>query len=110
MADNSRTSRAIWYDASAELTLAGYHCIRVAGASRPFDLVAWKDGKFLFIVVRRARSKGVFRFSDEIACLARLVETRTLPGIAYLWIFLSKTWFRYQILPGGAMRIRGTGI
>ena len=110
MTDTSHTSRSIFFDAAAELAKAGYQCIRVAGSSRPIDLIAWKGEKILFIAVRRTRREGISRFTGDVGRLADLVKTSTLPGVVYLWIYLSNHWFRYRIMPGGALPLRGEAI
>jgi len=107
MADNSLTSRAILYHAATDLDRAGYHSVRIAGSSRPFDLIAWNGQSILFISVRRARSGGISRFSEDVVRLAELVNSNTLPGIVYLWIYIFRQWFRYRIMPGGALPVRG---
>ncbi|WP_146201248.1 hypothetical protein [Methanospirillum lacunae] len=107
MAGTSLTARTILFDAAAELDKNGYVFIRVAGSSRLFDLVAWNKEKTLFIAVRRTCSGGISRFARDVSLLASLVKERTLPGIVQIWVFASKEWQRYQILPGGALLIRG---
>ncbi|MDD1730472.1 MAG: hypothetical protein LUQ50_15565 [Methanospirillum sp.] len=108
--DTSHTTRSISFHAVTELSMAGYQCIRVAGPSRPFDLIAWKEEKILFIAVRRTRSEGISRFTGDVSRLTDLVKTRTPPGVVYLWIYLSNHCFRYRILPGGAFPVKGEAI
>ena len=105
MADNSHASRSIVFDAATELATAGYHCIRVAGRTRPFDLIAWNGSRTLLLVIRRARSLGIAACKDEVHRLSTLVTSRSLPGIVHLWIFHSFSWYRYEILAGGALPI-----
>jgi hypothetical protein len=107
MAGTNLTSRTILYNAATELDKNGYLFFRVAGSSRLFDLVAYSKEKTLFIAVRRTRSGGISRFTRDVSLLASLVKEGRLPGIVQIWIFASKEWQRYQILPGGAMLIRG---
>jgi hypothetical protein len=107
MAGTNLTARTILFDAAAELDKNGYWSIRVAGSTRLFDLVAWNKEETLFIAVRRTRSGGISRFTHDVSLLASLVNEGPVPGIVQIWIYSSKEWQRYQILPGGALLIRG---
>ncbi len=84
----------------------GYHSVRIAGSSRPFDLMAWNGQTIRFIAVRRARSGGISRFSEDVTLLAELATGNTLPGPVYLWIFIFRQWHQYRIMPGGAIPVR----
>ena len=106
MADNNHSSRILSFDVASQRTRAGYHCIRVAGSPRPFDLIAWKGEKILFILLKRSRNAGISRYKDDICRIADLVQTKTLPGAEHLWIYRSSCWVRYQIMPGGAIPAR----
>nr|WP_319539070.1 hypothetical protein [uncultured Methanospirillum sp.] len=106
MRDNSPASRSILYHAARELDHEGYHSVRIAGSSRPFDLIAWNGETILFIAVRRARSGGISRFSEDVSHLAELASGNTLPGLVYIWIFIFRQWYRYRIMPGGAIPVR----
>ena len=109
MADNSHQSRSIIFDAATLLKKAGYECVRVAGSSRMFDLIAWKDGNLLFLVLKRSRS-GISEFTDEVSHLVDLVRTSKVPGKVQFWIYRSPTWNRYQIMPGGALPFEGGAV
>ncbi|HWQ64878.1 MAG TPA: hypothetical protein VN429_10715 [Methanospirillum sp.] len=107
MAGTNLTSRAILYDAVAELKRSGYTSIRVAGSSRLFDLIAWNREEFLFIAVRRTRNSGISKYSHHVSQLSSLIREAILPGRVQFWIYAVKEWHRYQILPGGALLLRG---
>lgn len=107
MTGTNLTSRAILYDAAAELKRSGYHSVRIAGSSRLFDLIAWNRDGFLCIAVRRARSFGISNHSHHVSQLSSFVRETILPGRVQFWLYAENEWHRYQILPGGALLIRG---
>jgi len=107
MTGTNLTARTILYHAVRELDRAGYQSIRIAGSARLFDLIAWSRKKVLFITVKRTRKGDISRFSDEVGAIASFVSENPLPGMVQFWIYTSDTWQVYQILPGGALRIRG---
>jgi hypothetical protein len=107
MAGTSLTARTILFDSAEELDKNSYRYVRVAGSSRLFDLVAWNKDKTLFIRIKRARSGGISRYTSDVSMLASLVNERSMPGMVQFWIYSSKEWQRYQILPGGALLTRG---
>jgi hypothetical protein len=107
MTGTNLTSRAILFDATAELKRCGYHSVRIAGSSRLFDLIAWNSEEFLFIAVRRTRTFGISNYSSHVSRLSSLVRETILPGRVQFWLYTIKEWQRYQILPGGALLIRG---
>jgi Holliday junction resolvase len=101
------TARTVLYDAVGELNRAGYCSIRIAGSGRLFDLVAWSRKRILFLTIRRARNGGISQFSEEIGEITSLINQNPLPGMVQFWVYSSHTWQVYQVLPGGALRIRG---
>ncbi|PWR70026.1 hypothetical protein DK846_16505 [Methanospirillum lacunae] len=107
MTGTNLTSRAILFDATAELKRSGYHSVRIAGSSRLFDLIAWNRDGFLFIAVRRARNFGISNHSHHVSQLSSLVKETILPGRVQFWLYAENEWHRYQILAGGALLIRG---
>jgi len=107
MTGTNLTARTILYHATAELDRAGYYSIRIAGSGRLFDLVAWSRQKIIFVTVKRTRKGDISRFSEEVGEIASFISKNPLPGMVQFWIYASHTWQVYQILPGGALRIRG---
>lgn len=102
MNESNHTSRSIWFDAATQLREAGYESIRVAGSSRPFDLIAWDTDQIIFLVVRRSRNSGISTYATEVTNLAAKVRTG-IPGKVFFWLYRSHNWLRYQIMPGGAL-------
>nr|WP_319537819.1 hypothetical protein [uncultured Methanospirillum sp.] len=107
MTGTNLTARTILYTAVAELERAGYHSVRVAGSERLFDLVAWSRKNVLFVTIKRTRNGGISQFSDEVGEIASFLSKNPLPGMVQFWIFTSNTWLIYQILPGGALLLKG---
>ncbi|HWQ64628.1 MAG TPA: hypothetical protein VN429_09455 [Methanospirillum sp.] len=107
MTGTNLTARSTLYHAGAELNRAGYHFLRIAGSGRLFDFVAWTRKKIIFVTVKRTRKGDISRFSDEVQEIASFLSENPLPGMVQFWIFSSSSWLIYQILPGGALRIRG---
>jgi len=90
----------------------GYTVIRIAErhetTSNPFHLIAWNDpNKFIFIRLRSPR-KGTTHsvFQTEITRLTAFLRTNNFPGSMQFWIYEYQSWKQYQILHGGAIRIR----
>lgn len=104
MSESNHTSRSIRFDVSAQLRKAGYECIRATGSTRPVDLIAWSRDQILFLRVRRSRSCGITSYTEDISSLTDLVKSG-VPGKVYFWLLRSGLWYRYQIMPGGAMPI-----
>ncbi|PWR74207.1 hypothetical protein [Methanospirillum lacunae] len=107
MTGTSLTARSTLYHAGAELNRAGYHFLRIAGSGRLFDFVAWSRQRIIFVTVKRIRKGDISLFSDDVQELASFLNENHLPGMVQFWIFTSKSWLIYEILPGGALRIRG---
>nr|WP_319539469.1 hypothetical protein [uncultured Methanospirillum sp.] len=107
MSDSSHTARSITFQAISELRSEGYRTARVAGRSRLFDLIAWKGVEILFVVVRRTRSESITGYSDVVQDLSGCVQEKSVPGTVQFWLYRSNFWFRYLILPGGALPVRG---
>jgi hypothetical protein len=103
MTYSSHAARSIFFTAASQLESGGYRTIRVAGTIRPFDIIAWKDRQILFLVIRRSRAGALSVYADTIRDLAGQVNDESIPGMVQFWIFRSQHWFRYRILPGGAV-------
>lgn len=100
--NNSHSCRSAPTEASLFLHRAGFETLRTTG-SKLFDLVAWKNGRVLFLVVKRSRNSGITKWADDVFRLVDLVKEGTIPGEVHFWICRSGLWYRYQILPGGAV-------
>lgn len=110
MEDNSHQYRSITFDAASLLKKAGYESVRVAGSSRLFDLIAWKEENILFLVLKRSRTTGISGFTNEVSYLVDLVKARKIPGVVQFWIYQSPSWVRYLIMPGGAFPYQGEAL
>jgi predicted transcriptional regulator len=95
-------ARSASTEASSFLRKAGFETIRTTGTT-VFDLVAWKEGRVIFLVTRRSRSTGMTRWIGLVSRLAGLAQRRTVPGEIQFWVCRAGTWYRYRILPGGSV-------
>ena len=105
---NNRTShacRSAPIEASTLLHKAGYDVLRTVGSTL-FDLVAWKNGQVLFLVVKRSRNSGISKWSEDVFHLVDVVREGKVPGEVQFWVCRSGIWQRHQILPGGAAPVR----
>jgi hypothetical protein len=100
------------YAARIYLKEHGYNVIRIAErhepSSNPFHLIAWNDpNKFIFIRLRSPR-KGTSHNAlvREISRLTAFFRKNNYPGCMQFWIYEQQSWKQYQILHGGAIRIR----
>ncbi len=107
MSDSSHAARSITFEAISELKSEGYRTARIAGTSRLFDLIAWKGTEILFVVVRRTRTAAITGYSDVVRDLSGFVQEKSVPGTVQFWLYRSNSWFRYLILPGGALPVKG---
>lgn len=98
---NSHSCRSAPIEASIFLHKSGFDTLRTTGSTL-FDLVAWKDGRVVFLTVKRSRNSGISKWSDLVFRLVDLVKAGTIPGEVQFWLCRSHVWHRYQILPGGA--------
>ena len=99
--NNSFSGRAAATEAAVFLRKSGFETLRTTG-SHLFDLVAWKDGRLLFLAVKRSRNTGISKWTDEVVHLANLVRGGKIPGEMHFWVCRSGIWHRYQILSGGS--------
>lgn len=86
-----------------------YQVARVAGTFRLFDLIAWKNKKLLFLVIRSARKAKIDLFPDELTALTGSIKAGTIPGDVQLWIRQQTGWAKWQIFSGGAQLIHREG-
>jgi len=105
---NSHACRSAPIEATTLLHKAGYDVLRTVGSSR-FDLVAWKNGRVLFLVVRRSRNSGISKWADDVFHLVDVVREGKVPGDVQFWVCRSGVWQRHQILPGGAAPVMEEG-
>jgi hypothetical protein len=91
----------------------GYAVFRVSErhstTSAPIQLLAWnKEHWLLFIKIwspRRPMKPESFR--REVSRLAEMVRSNHYPGNVQFWVCDGNILKRYQILNGGAIRLRG---
>ena len=106
-------SRKLVFVARDILSEQGYAAICNSRAWPPVDIVAWKKGEgVLLIVVRRTRSPGV-NAADAARRLASdigLLRSMEKPDRAriMLWLFhYSSGWKKYEVFAGGIMDTEG---
>ena len=108
-----QTRRTAEYAAKDLLTTRGYHVYRVAErhstSTDPFHLIAWnKNHWFLFVKIWSPRIPvRLESFRQEVAQLVQMARSDVYPGSIQFWVFEHGILKRYQILYGGAIRIRG---
>jgi len=98
---SSHTCRAAPIEASHFLQELGFDTLRVSN-SNIIDLVAWKDGRVVFLAVKRSRSDGIAKYSAQVFQMVEAVREKFYPGELHFWLCRSRIWHRYQILEGGA--------
>jgi hypothetical protein len=101
---SSHACRSAPIEATTLLSKAGYEVLRTSG-SNLFDLVAWKNGKVIFLAIRRSRNCGISKWADDVFRLVDVVREGKVPGDVQFWVCRSGVWQRHQILPGGAAPI-----
>lgn len=106
--NSSHSGRSGPIEVATILRKTGYETLRTIG-SNLFDLVAWKDGRVFFLVVRRSRKAGITRWAKEVFRLVDLVRAGTIPGDIHFWVCRSGVWSRYQIMPGGSVPVELEG-
>ena len=107
MTDSSHAGRSLPFEVARHLETAGYQSVRIAGSTRPFDLIAWNQEKILFLVVRRTRKPGITAYPEVVHRLVTQVSRHAIPAMVQFWVYQSDTWIRYRIMPGGAVPLSG---
>lgn len=110
MSSETRSRRCATWTAISDLRSLGYICDRCIGKDRNFDIIAWNRDSILGLLVRAARTASIRTFQEEISKISTLAQERMTPGSAELWLYHPGGRQRYQILPGGAIIIRETGV
>lgn len=99
---NTFAGRFASSEATHFLHAHGFDTLRVSGSSL-FDLVAWKDGRVIFLATKRIRGgEGLDKWADQVFEMVDAVRSGTVPGEIQFWVCRSGVWKRYLILPGGA--------
>ncbi len=98
---SSHSCRAAPIEASHFLQDLGFDTLRVSN-SNLIDLVAWKEGRVVFLAVKRSRSDGIAKYSSQVFQMVDAVREKFYPGELHFWLCRSRVWYRYQILEGGA--------
>jgi hypothetical protein len=106
MPANSPSGRAIENEAKRILEHEGYQVVR-AGYPAPFDLIAWKDSAdILCLIIRSGKSVKIGGFPESIRELSALLREGKAPGKCQFWIKKFSQWKRFQILPGGTIKLK----
>jgi hypothetical protein len=107
MDNPSMASRIIVQEAADQLKEAGYYAFKVTNPDLRVNLIACAHHRVFFIVVKRCRKCTITNHAGTVEELINLVNSGTVPGDVYLWLYRSHSWSRYQILPGGAIQTEG---
>ncbi|PWR75344.1 hypothetical protein ACKUB1_09760 [Methanospirillum stamsii] len=84
---------------------AGYSTERIAKPVNFFDIIAWKPGHVLCVVVHSSKKSRLTTFSGYVRLAARSLSSGPCPGELQLWLCRSPGWDRWVISAGGAAPI-----
>ena len=99
---NTFSGRFASSEAAHFLHSHGFETLRVSGSAL-FDLVAWKDGRVIFLAAKRVRGgEGLDKWANQVFALVDAVRGGGIPGEIQFWVCRSGVWKRYEILAGGA--------
>lgn len=105
MTSDCFSGRSAVHEAIGMLNSAGYVAERVIGTPKLFDIVAWRGGQTICVVIRSSRRGRMSSFSDMVRSLSKMVRSGAAPGIVQFWIYRCPGWAMWRIAPHGAVPV-----
>lgn len=98
--------RTAVHEAISLLKRDKYQVLRVAGTDRLYDLVAYRPGDLLFVVVRTSRTGEITKFPEELREIVADIRAGFSRSVQF-WVRQMHGWNQYEVTHGGALRLPG---